>query len=92
MSKSIRSRILSQASNEQPLVAQSVMIQTYSRSSKLSEQKFRSFHYTPQFFLEGVGREIKHFFPSTFLTFVAICLKLNDELMCFTASPNLIAK
>ena len=27
-----------------------------------------------------------------FFFLVAICLKLNDELMCLTASPNLIVK
>ena len=28
----------------------------------------------------------------TFFTLVAICLKLNDEIMCFTASLNSNAK
>ena len=27
-----------------------------------------------------------------FFTLVAICFKLNDELMCFTSSPNLNVK
>ena len=27
-----------------------------------------------------------------FFTFLAICLKLNDKMMCFTASPNFNAK
>ena len=29
---------------------------------------------------------------SIFFTLVALCLKLNDELMCLTASPNLNIK
>ena len=31
-------------------------------------------------------------YQSIFFTLVAICLKLNDEIMCLTASPKLIVK
>ena len=35
---------------------------------------------------------MKPYQPVYFFTLVALCLKLNDELICLTASPNLNVK